>query len=103
MVYPDRMLANFELSHGLVFSQPVLLAFVKGALTRDDAYRLVQRDAMAAWETPSRSGSVLEEDPEVSALWTQGASSTRRSTWRRCAAPTRAGAPSMPSSDRRIA
>jgi adenylosuccinate lyase len=60
-----RMLANFDLSYGLVFSQPVLLALVKGGLSRDEAYRIVQRDAMAAWEEGRPFRSVLEEDPEV--------------------------------------
>jgi adenylosuccinate lyase len=59
------MLANFELSHGLVFSQPVLLALVAAGLTRDDAYRVIQRDAMTAWETAKPFRSVLEADPQV--------------------------------------
>ena len=47
VVYPDRMLRNLDASHGLVFSQPVLLALVERGLARDDAYRLgaAQRDA----------------------------------------------------------
>src|SRR5450755_4547384 len=45
----ERMRANFDLSYGLVFSQPVLLALVAGGLSRDDAYRVVQRAAQRAW------------------------------------------------------
>ena len=71
VVFPERMLANFDLSHGLVFSQPVLLALVAAGSTRDDAYRMVQRDAMQAWETAKSFRSVLEADPEVTALLTQ--------------------------------
>jgi adenylosuccinate lyase len=67
VVDPVRMLANFELSHGLVFSQPVLLALVAAGASRDDAYRLVQRAAMAAWETGKPFRSVLEGDPDVMA------------------------------------
>jgi adenylosuccinate lyase len=48
-----------------VFSQPVLLALVAGGLTRDDAYRIVQRDAMRAWEEHRPFRSILEEDPDV--------------------------------------
>ena len=49
-VHPDRMLRNLEASFGLVFSQPVLLALIEAGAARDDAYRLVQRNAMKAWE-----------------------------------------------------
>lgn len=63
----ERMLANFDLSHGLVFSQPVLLALVAAGAERDDAYRLVQRNAMAAWNTGKPFRSVLESDADVMA------------------------------------
>ncbi|HET7490237.1 MAG TPA: adenylosuccinate lyase, partial [Acidimicrobiales bacterium] len=49
-VQADRMLENLDRSYGLVFSQPVLLALVAAGTTRDAAYRIVQRNAMAAWE-----------------------------------------------------
>ena len=60
-----RMRRNLDLSHGLVFSQPVLLALVAGGLTRDDAYRIVQDDAMRAWSEERPFRSVLEEDERV--------------------------------------
>ena len=60
-----RMRANFDLSYGLVFSQPVLLALVAAGAGRDDAYRLVQRAAMRAWEERRPFRTILEEDPEV--------------------------------------
>jgi adenylosuccinate lyase len=65
VVHPDRMLANLDLSHGLVFSQPVLLALVGSGLSRDAAYRIVQRDAQVAWEEGRPFRAVLEADPEV--------------------------------------
>ena len=65
VVDTGRMLENFNLSYGLVFSQPVLLALVAGGLSRDDAYRIVQRDAMRAWAERHPFRSVLEEDPDV--------------------------------------
>jgi adenylosuccinate lyase len=65
VVSPSRMLANFDLSYGLVFSQPVLLALIQGGLTRDEAYGVVQRDAMISWEQGRSFRSVLEDDPEV--------------------------------------
>jgi adenylosuccinate lyase len=66
VVHTERMLANvLEGSFGLVFSQPVLLALVAGGMSRDTAYRVVQRDARAAWEEKRSFRSVLEADPEV--------------------------------------
>ena len=61
----DRMLSNLQSSHGLVFSQPVLLALVGAGASRDDAYRIVQRNAMRAWETGTEFRTLLEQDPEV--------------------------------------
>ncbi|HET7416869.1 MAG TPA: adenylosuccinate lyase [Solirubrobacterales bacterium] len=60
-----RMLENLDRSHGLVFSQPVLLALVAGGLPRDTAYRVVQRNAMAAWEQGKSFRTLLEGDPDV--------------------------------------
>jgi adenylosuccinate lyase len=65
VVHPDRMRANLDASHGLVFSQPVLLALVESGMTRDDAYRVVQRDAARTWEEGRPFRDVLGEDPEV--------------------------------------
>jgi adenylosuccinate lyase len=65
VVDTDRMLSNFDLSHGLVFSQPVLLALVAGGMARDDAYRVVQRAAQRAWDERRPFRTILEEDPDV--------------------------------------
>ena len=59
------MRQNLWSSHGLVFSQPVLLALVSAGLTRDDAYRIVQRNAMKAWEAGNDFRTLLEADPEM--------------------------------------
>ena len=61
----DRMRDNLWSSFGLVFSQPVLLALVAGGQTRDEAYRIVQRNAIAAWEERVDFRTLLENDPEV--------------------------------------
>ena len=66
VVHPHRMIENLDASYGLVFSQPVLLALIASGLTRDDAYRIVQRHAMTAWEEGKPFRSLLEADPEVS-------------------------------------
>jgi adenylosuccinate lyase len=65
VVFPERMVANLDRSYGLVFSQPVLLALVGSGLTRDAAYRIVQRDAQAAWAAGQPFRELLEADPEV--------------------------------------
>ena len=60
-----RMEENLHSSFGVVFSQPVLLALVATGLTRDEAYRIVQRNAMLAWEQRTPFRDVLAADPEV--------------------------------------
>ncbi len=65
VVYPERMRRNLEASHGLVFSHRLLLALVDAGLRRDDAYRLVQRHAMRAWEEETDFGELVRADPEI--------------------------------------
>jgi adenylosuccinate lyase len=68
-VYPENMSRNLNVYGGVVFSQRVLLALVESGLSREDAYRIVQRHAHDAW---NREGgdfrANLASDPEVSAL-----------------------------------
>jgi len=60
------MLENVTVtSHGLVFSQSVLLALIDAGLGRDAAYRIVQRDARTAWEGRRPFRAVLDADSEV--------------------------------------
>ena len=67
VVNAERMRENLvEGSHGLVFSQPVLLALVDSGMTREAAYRIVQRDARISNEQRRQFRDVLLEDPEVS-------------------------------------
>jgi adenylosuccinate lyase len=65
VVYPERMRRNLESSHGLVFSHRLLLALVDAGLARDDAYRLVQRHAMRAWEEETDFAELVRNDPEI--------------------------------------
>jgi adenylosuccinate lyase len=64
-VYPDRMRENLQLTGGLIFSEAVLLALVEKGLGRDEAYRLVQRQAMKAWEARAPLKSLLLADPDI--------------------------------------
>ena len=65
VVDTDRMLANLEATRGLVYSQAVLLALVKEGSSRDDAYRVVQENAMKAWETGAQLRDLLAADSRV--------------------------------------
>jgi adenylosuccinate lyase len=65
VVDPDRMRANLDASHGLVFSQRVLLALVESGLPRDEAYRLVQRNALRAWDEGRDFRELVEADDEI--------------------------------------
>jgi len=67
-VYPENMRANIDKTHGLVFSQRVLLSLVERGMTREQAYDLVQSHAMQAWETGSDFLSLLLADPAITAV-----------------------------------
>ena len=69
LVYPDRMLRNLELTGGLVFSGQLLLELAGAGLSREDAYRLVQSHAMAAWneETPDPGTKPLTYKERIAA------------------------------------
>ena len=67
VVFPERMRRNLEASFGLYFSQRLLLALVSSGLPRDDAYRIVQRDAMQAWDGETSFRELVEADQEVTA------------------------------------
>jgi adenylosuccinate lyase len=60
-VHADRMRANLELTHGALFSQRALTALIESGMTRDDAYRLVQEAAQAAWDTGTPFRELLAE------------------------------------------
>jgi adenylosuccinate lyase len=65
VVLPERMRVNLEASHGLYFSQRVLLALVEAGLPRDEAYRLVQEHALRAWDESLDFRELVEADPRI--------------------------------------
>jgi adenylosuccinate lyase len=67
VVRPERMRANLEATGGLFYSQRLLLALVESGLERDDAYRMVQRHAMRAWDEGLEFQSLVRSDPELAA------------------------------------
>jgi adenylosuccinate lyase len=70
LIYPERMQKNLDRMGGLVHSQRVLLALTQAGASREDAYRLVQRNAMKVWESDGQLSllELLKADPEVTAL-----------------------------------
>ncbi len=68
MIYPETMRRNLDRLGGLVHSQRVLLALTQGGISREDAYRLVQRNAMPVWRGEGDFLSLLKADPDVSAV-----------------------------------
>ncbi len=64
-VYPERMKANLESTHGLVFSGQLLLDLVESGVSREDAYRLVQNHAMRAWKENLDFHELVLNDPEI--------------------------------------
>jgi adenylosuccinate lyase len=65
VVYPDRMERNLWASHGLFFSHRLLLALVESGVERGDAYRLVQRHAMRAWDEERDFPELVRQDAEI--------------------------------------
>ncbi len=68
LVYPENMLKNLNRLHGLIFSQRVLLALTEKGLSREAAYRIVQRNAMQVWEKDVDFLQTLLADPEVTSV-----------------------------------
>ncbi len=67
VIYPENMLRNMNQFKGLVMSQRVLLALTQAGVSREDSYRLVQRNAMKVWEKGADFKTELLADPEVTA------------------------------------
>jgi adenylosuccinate lyase len=65
LVYPERMRENLEASYGLCFSQRVLLALIETGLSRQEAYKIVQRNAMQSWKERRAFRELLEGDADV--------------------------------------
>ncbi len=67
-VYPENMRRNLNATRGVIFSQQVLLSLAKAGASREAAYRMVQRNAMRAWEEGEEFKTLLLNDPEVRAV-----------------------------------
>lgn len=65
LVYPDRMIENMNKTQGLIFSQPLLLALTDKGVSREDAYRWVQRNAMKVWEKNTGFKDLVAKDGDI--------------------------------------
>jgi adenylosuccinate lyase len=65
LVYPEQMLANLQRTHGLIFSQAVLLALTQKGMKREDAYRMVQAAAMEVWRSGREFKDLLLAEPAI--------------------------------------
>jgi adenylosuccinate lyase len=62
VIYPERMIYNLNMTHGVIFSQMVLLALIEKGTTREDAYAVVQNNAMKSWQEGLEFRDLLEKD-----------------------------------------
>ena len=65
IVYPDNMMKNLNMTNGLIFSQEVLLMLVQKGISREDAYKLVQKNAMQVWEKNKDFKTLLKSDKDI--------------------------------------
>lgn len=72
MVYPDNMMRNLEKTGGLIFSQSVLLALVRKGISREEAYKLVQNNAMQSWTKGKDFQTLLKKDKDIKKLLSAG-------------------------------
>ena len=74
VVYPENMRGNLDRLGGLVHSQRVLLALTQKGVAREDAYRLVQRNAMRVWQERADFLALLKADPDIAKAWAPASS-----------------------------
>jgi adenylosuccinate lyase len=65
LIYPEKMVYNLNMTHGVIFSQMVLLALIEKGTTREDAYAIVQNNAMKSWKEGLEFRDLLENDSAV--------------------------------------
>jgi len=67
VVYPKRMKENLNMLNGLIFSQQILLALAESGVTREDAYKMVQQQAMHAWKEKKPFKDLIKKDKNICA------------------------------------
>lgn len=70
-VFPENMKRNIDRTHGVIFSQRVLLSLIDNGMSREEAYDLVQPNAMKAWETETHFRTLIEQEPQITKVLSQ--------------------------------
>ena len=70
-VFPENMKRNIDRTHGVIFSQRVLLSLIDHGMSREEAYDLVQPNAMKAWETETHFRTLIEQEPRITEILSQ--------------------------------
>ena len=70
VIHPDRMRKNMELLGEAIYSEHLLLALIRKGITREEAYRWVQRNAMRVWENGATFAAEVRRDPDITKLLT---------------------------------
>ncbi|MBU5593879.1 adenylosuccinate lyase [Amphibacillus sp. MSJ-3] len=70
-VFPENMKRNIDRTHGVIFSQRVLLSLIDQGMSREEAYDLVQPNAMKAWETETHFRALIEQEPRITDVLTK--------------------------------
>jgi len=65
VIHPDKMKENLEITNGLIYSQAILLTLTKKGVSREEAYRLVQRNAMRVWDEKINFEAALSDDEQI--------------------------------------
>ena len=71
IIHPDKMKENLELTNGLIYSQAILLSLTQKGVSREEAYQLVQRNAMRVWEEKIKFENALIEDRQITNYFTE--------------------------------
>ena len=66
VIYPERMEKNLNILQGLIFSQQILLSLAESGVTREDAYRMVQKQAMQVWKNNQDFKTLILKDKDIS-------------------------------------
>jgi adenylosuccinate lyase len=71
LVYPDNMMRNVEMTKGLIFSEGLMLELTKRKISREEAYAMVQRNAMRAWEEETNFKEEVLKDPDITKVFSR--------------------------------
>lgn len=71
LVYPENMLKNINLTHGLIYSQGLLLRLARKGISREQAYKMVQKNAMKVWQEGADFRNLVSQDQDIMQILTE--------------------------------